>query len=191
MLFLNGRLDYLRPLTGWNSPATWRMERQSRTVQYTDQLLSWSQSQPGTQGTVSGCSPPPPPTPKLKKKKKKKITKTLCVWSQWTFFSITVFYHRVRSWKLNQKYVPLECEWKSVLYCLCWKCALLLIFMAIGPIAMSEGARKRPQKTHWIRCVILRPPISDIYFMTAKKPSITTVTAVKIFFILLLQVLKH
>lgn len=79
MLFLNGRLDYLRVLTGWNSPATWRMERQSRTVQYTDQLLSWSQSQPGTQGTVSGCSPPPPPPPKLKKKEKENHQNFVCL----------------------------------------------------------------------------------------------------------------
>lgn len=64
VLFLNGRLDYLRVLTGWNSPAMWR---QSQTVQYTDQLPSWSQSQPGTQGTVSGCSSPPPPPPSKKK----------------------------------------------------------------------------------------------------------------------------
>lgn len=137
MLFLNGRLDYLRVLKGWNSPATWR---QSRTVQYTDQLPSWSQSQPGTQGTMSGCSSPPPPPPS----KKKKINKTLCVWSQWTFFWITVFYHRVLSWKVNQKYVPLVCEWKSVLYCLGWNCALQRIFMAIGRTAMSERGAETP-----------------------------------------------
>lgn len=76
--------------------------------------------------------------------KKKKINKTLCVWSQWTFFWITVFYHRVLSWKVNQKYVPLVCEWKSVLYCLGWNCALQRIFMAIGRTAMSERGAETP-----------------------------------------------